>query len=64
MNESKVFGVSVRGWLAILTVTTLCGMAVCKIKVDEPFYTIVISIVSFYFGQSERKGKDESSKQV
>lgn len=57
MNESKIFGVSVRGWLAILTVSTLCGMAVCKIKVDEPFYTIVISIVSFYFGQKSNGDK-------
>lgn len=51
MNESQLFGVSIRGWLAVLTVMTLCVMAFMKIKVDEPFYTIVISIVSFYFGQ-------------
>ena len=64
-EESKIFGVSVRGWLAIATVLTLCGMAVFQIKVDEPFYTIVISIVSFYFGQkSNGSKKEELSKPV
>lgn len=51
MNESKVFGVSVRGWLAATAVITLCATVLLQIDVKEPFYTVVISIVSFYFGQ-------------
>jgi len=64
MNESNVLGVSIRGWLAVVTVLTLCIMAYLGKKVDEPFYTIVISIVSFYFGQKSNGDKNEPSGKV
>lgn len=58
MNESKFLGISIRGWLAIITVLTLCVMSFLGKKVEEPFYTIVISIVSFYFGQARKTDKE------
>jgi hypothetical protein len=64
MNESNIFGVSVRGWLAVLTVLTLCIMAYVGKKVDEPFYTIVISIVSFYFGQKTHENNSVEKPDV
>jgi len=61
MNESKFFGISIRGWLAVLTVLTLCVMAFLGKKVEEPFYTVVISIVSFYFGQAQKSTGDKNN---
>ena len=49
-GESKLFGVTIRGWLAVLLTTTVCLMSVFKIKVEEPMYTLVIMAVSFYLG--------------
>lgn len=49
-NESKLFGVTIRGWLAVLLTFTVCIMSFVKIKVEEPMYTLVIMAVSFYLG--------------
>lgn len=49
-QESKLFGVTIRGWIAIEVVTVVCIMSLLKIKVEEPVYTLVISVCSFYMG--------------
>lgn len=55
-DESKLFGVSVRGWLAIVITLTTCFIslyATIKLgisEVKEPLYTLVIASVSFYLG--------------
>ena len=54
-EESKLLGVSVRGWLAVSMVLTVCGMSLMSIKIDEPLYTLVVVAVSFYFGQKGTK---------
>lgn len=51
MEESKLFGVSLRGWIAASIVITVCGMSAFGIEIKEPLYTLVISAVSFYFGK-------------
>ena len=50
-EESKLFGVSVRGWLAVILVTTSCTMALLSIKIEEPLYTLVVVAVTYYLGQ-------------
>lgn len=51
MNDSKVLGVSVRAWIAIITVLTVCTMQVCGLQVDEPLYSLVLMASGFYLGQ-------------
>ena len=53
-NESKIFGVSGRGWLAFFIIITVCVMSLWSIKIMEPMNSIALLTVGFYFGQ---KGK-------
>jgi len=53
-GESKVFGVSVRGWLAIILVVTTCAMSFVGRQVIEPLYSMVLLSIGYYYGQ---KGK-------
>ena len=53
-RSSHVFNVSLRGWIALIVVLTICGMSALKIQVAEPLYTIGGMIVAFYFGQIEK----------
>ena len=55
MKDSNIFGVSVRAWVCILLVITVCFMSAIKIDVTEPLYTLVVSVVSFYFGRNVGK---------
>ena len=45
-----MFGVTIRGWIAVELVTVVCLMSLFKIEVKEPMYTLVITAVSFYLG--------------
>jgi len=56
-DESSMFGVSWRGFLAFLVILTVCLMSYKAIKVDEPLYSLVLVVSSAYFGS--RTGKDE-----
>jgi hypothetical protein len=49
-DYSTIFGVSVRGWIALILIISLCAMEMMKITVAEPLYSLSISICSFYFG--------------
>ncbi len=51
MGDSKLLGVSIRAWLAIMTVGTICAMQAGGIKVEEPLYTLGGMALGFYFGQ-------------
>lgn len=50
-DESKIFGVSVRAFIAILVTMTICTMALMALKVTEPFYSISLFVIGFFFGQ-------------
>ena len=54
-GNSSLFGISIRGWLAVLAITTVCAMALMKITVEEPLYTLSVAIVAFYYGQNPKK---------
>lgn len=54
-NGSHFFSVSLRGWLALVLVGTLCYMSVRVLKVEEPLSSIVTLTVGFYFGQNTKK---------
>lgn len=64
MNDhSRILGVSVRGWIALIVVSTVCAMSMGAIEVKEPLYTLAGLVVGFYFGQSHKPQtqKDEKS---
>lgn len=58
MNESTIFGVSVRGLLVFMMTATVCLLAMYMVvhfkvidKVPEPLYTGFSLALGFYFGQ-------------
>jgi hypothetical protein len=50
-QDSKVMQVSVRGWIAMIVVLTVCYMSAFQLIVAEPLYTLATITVGFYFGQ-------------
>lgn len=52
--ESKVYGVSIRGWLAVILVSTVCIMSGLGIEVKEPLYSMVLLAIGFYYGQKTK----------
>lgn len=53
-DESRILGVSVRGWLAVFLTATVCFMSVRSTEVKEPLYTVIVMALSFYFGQKTK----------
>ena len=49
--ESHLLNMSVRAWIALIVVCTVCYMSVRTIDVKEPLYTLAGLIVGFFFGQ-------------
>lgn len=54
-GDSKAFGITVHGWIAITVVYTICLMSVFGMTVSEPLYTIGGMVVAFYFGQKKQQ---------
>lgn len=50
MNESNVYGVSVRAILALIIVTSCCAVAIYKKDIESLKY-LAVGALSFYFGQ-------------
>lgn len=53
-GESTIWNVSLRGLMALIVVVTLCVLVVIGREVGEPFKTIAVMVVSFYFWQGKR----------
>jgi hypothetical protein len=56
MDESKIYDVSVRGWITFLLVLTVCIMAILMKKVEEPLYSLASMAVGFYLGSKAKNG--------
>jgi len=63
-QESQFLGVTMRGWIAIALVVTVCIMSLLKIKVEEPLYTLVMMAVSFYLGSKSTMMKVEPKEPI
>ena len=50
-EESKILGVSGRGWLAFFIVITVCIMSGLGVEVKEPLNSALLIAIGFYFGQ-------------
>lgn len=53
-TESHLFNVSVRAWIALIVIVTVCYMAISLIEVKEPLYSISLLTVGFFFGQATK----------
>lgn len=53
-GNSKLFSVSIRGWLALMVIACVCAMSAGGADVKEPLYSISIAALSFYFGQNTK----------
>ena len=50
MNESNIFGISIRAYIVFIMVTAFVVMNFMKMDIDSTFSTLVVSLISFYFG--------------
>ena len=50
MNESNIKGISVRAFIAVILVIACVVLAFMKIAIDETLKYLVVSVISFYFG--------------
>ena len=60
--ESQICGVSIRGWIVVMVMGTMCVREISIVvyailnatpieQVKEPFYGVVMGLIGFYFGQ-------------
>ena len=56
-TESKIWGVSSRGWLAFIVIVTVCGMSAFGREVGESLNAMVHVMIGFYFAKSQSGGK-------
>lgn len=54
-NGSHVFSVSVRAWIVMIIVVTVCAMSLLAMEIKEPLYTLVGLTVGYYFGQNKKQ---------
>ena len=50
MNESSIFGISIRAYIVFMLVTAFVILTFMKIDIDSTFTTLVVAVVMFYFG--------------
>jgi len=54
MNESNVYGVSIRAWIVVILTLTVCVMSGLNVIIEEPLYTAFSLAIGFYFGQKTK----------
>ena len=50
---SKRLHVSVRGFIGLLVVSTMCYMSLMGVKIEEPLYSMGLLVVGILFGQKK-----------
>ncbi len=63
MNESNIFGISVRAIIAVELVTAVVLCVFFKVPVDETLKYLSVSAVSFYFGTKQQASQPPEVKQ-
>jgi hypothetical protein len=53
--ESSLLGVSVRGWMTIIMVVTVCVMSALGMTIGEPLYGAFLLGTGVYLGQRGRR---------
>lgn len=54
-SDSKMFGVSLRGLIALMLTLTVCAMSMGGLEIKEPLYTALGAVLGLYFGQTNKK---------
>lgn len=54
-QDSSILGVSVRAWLALILISTVCAMSVMGKEVFEPLYTLAGIALGYYMGQKKQQ---------
>jgi len=62
-SESQLANISIRGWITVIVVLTVCGMEIFKIGICEPLYSMSLIIVGFYFGQKAKPTSQTNNSQ-
>lgn len=52
-QSSSVAGISLRGWIALIVVLTVCAMSLLQYDIKEPLYTLAGMIVGYYYAQAK-----------
>lgn len=55
-EHSRIFNVSLRGWITLMITGTVCVMSAYGVDVKEPMYTLVGMVVGYYFAQNKNTG--------
>ena len=63
-SESNFFGVSIRGWLVLLLVLTMCLMSFLGKEIKEPLQSSILLGMGFYFGQKSMNGQNGNGKEL
>ena len=74
-NDSNLFGVSMRAWLAMIIVGTVCVQGLSETAValinktscmvEEPLYSMAMMALGFYFGQkTTTKSENETNEKT
>ena len=53
-TDSSILGVSMRSIIALIITLTLCYMAASEKTIVEPFYSICVFTIGFFFGQKKQ----------
>lgn len=53
-DESKIYGVSIRAWITVMMVTTVCLMSAMKATIVEPLYSGFLMGLGFFLGQKSK----------
>ena len=53
-TESRIFSVSVRGWIALIVILTLCIASGFSVTINPQLATIASMVIAFYFGQNKK----------
>jgi len=57
-DESSIFGVSMRGWIAAFIILTICIMSFLAKEITEPLYSMALVALGFFYGQKSVKQKN------
>ncbi len=53
VSDSRILNVSVRAWLVLVMMLTVCYMSVKNIPIQEPLYGAFLLGIGFYLGQKK-----------
>lgn len=56
-SESGILSISIRGWLALIVIFTVCFMSATGVEVKEPLYTMCGMMIAFYYAQNKQPNK-------